>query len=102
MRTMIVGALLLGTLSFSACAQAADDMDCSHYSAMNASGRMAAVESMRSGMSSGDMMIGSTASGAMSSGDHMSSKQLAKRVSASCKGHGAMMVIDAMKGAMAH
>lgn len=102
MRTMIVGALLLGTLSFSACAQAADDMDCSHYSAMNASGRMAAVELMRSGMSGINMMIGSSASGAMSSADHTSTKQLAKKVSASCKGHGQMMVMDAMKGAMTY
>lgn len=102
MRAMIVGALLLGTLSFTECAQAADDMDCSHYSAMNASGGMAAVESMRGGMSGNNMMIGSPASGAMSSGDHMSTKQLTKKVSASCKGHGQMMVIDAMKGAMAH
>lgn len=94
MKATFVGALLLATSGFCANAQAADDMDCSHYSAMNASGRMSAVETMHSSMSSNN--------GAMSSSDHMSNKQLAKKVDASCRGHGGMMVMDAMKDATAH
>lgn len=98
MKRVLIAAALLTASGLPALPQTSSDMDCAHYGAMNAAGQMAAVDSMRSSMSSANKM---ESSGSMSS-DHMSSKDMAGKVAASCKDHPTMMVQDAMKNAMPH
>jgi hypothetical protein len=97
MKRVLIAAALLTASVLPALPQTSSDMDCAHYGAMNAAGQMAAVDSMRSSMSSANKM----SSGGMSS-DHMSSNDMAGKVAASCKDHPTMMVHDAMKNAMSH
>lgn len=66
-------AALLAASGASALAQTPTDMHCAQYDAMNAAGQMAAVDSMRSGVSAGNKMV--------------SSHVMADKVSASCKDH---------------
>jgi hypothetical protein len=62
------------------------DMECSHYMAMNASEQMATVNSMRTKMPAADKMP--------------SSREVAKKVAASCKDHPAMMVHEVLDKVM--
>ncbi len=77
---------LLAASEMPAVAKNANDMACSRYMAMRAAGRMAAVNSMRSGMSAANNMA--------------SSREMAGKVAAICKGRPGMMVPEAMKEAM--
>lgn len=96
---VLIAAALLAASGPPALAQASSEINCARYDAMNATGQMAAVNSMRSSMSAADKMDFS--SGGMSS-DHISSNEMAKKVAASCKDHPTMMVQDAMKNAMSN
>jgi hypothetical protein len=98
MSKVLIAAALLAASGLPALAQGSSEMNCAHYDAMNAAGQMAAVDSMRSGMSATNKM----GSGGGMSSDHMSSNEMAKHVAASCKDHPKMMVQDAMKNAMSH
>jgi hypothetical protein len=104
MKGILVAAALFAVSSLPALAQSSSDMDCSHFRAMNAAGQMAAVDSMHSSMSDANKMnsSGNMSAGAMSSGDHMSTHDMTKKVATACKTHPDMMVRDAMKNAMAH
>ena len=99
MKRVLIASALLAASVLSASAETSSAMNCSRYDAMDASGQMAAIDSMRSGMSAGDKMDSSSAG--MSS-DHMSSNEMARKVAANCKDHPTMMVEEAMKNAMSH
>jgi hypothetical protein len=88
MKRVLLAAALLVASGLPALAETPSDMDCSHYMALNAAGRMAAVDSMRSSMSAGHKMA--------------SSHEMVKKVAASCKDHPGMMVHEAMKNVMPH
>jgi len=62
------------------------DMECSHYTAMNAAVKTATVNSMRSKMPAANKMP--------------SSHEMAKKVAATCRDHPAMMVHKAMEDVM--
>ena len=62
------------------------NMECSHYMAMNAAGQTATVNSMRSKMPAANKMP--------------SSHEMAKKVAASCKDHPGMMVHEVMENVM--
>jgi hypothetical protein len=67
-RTLLLMTILSGVLISPAFAQmSADDMSCADFTAMDASGQMAAVDKMGGAMKSGD-------SGAMSSGSATGSR----------------------------
>ena len=62
------------------------NVECSHYMGMNAAGRTATVNSMRSRMPAANKMP--------------SSHEMAKKVAASCKDHPGMMVHEVMEKVM--
>jgi len=88
MKRALIAAALLAAPGLPALAQTSSAMNCSRFDAMNAAAQMAAVDAMRSGMSAADKMD--------------SSKEMARKVAASCKDHPGMMVEEAMKNAMSH
>jgi hypothetical protein len=82
----MVAAALLTALGLPALAKTSSDMECSHYIAMNATGQMATINSMRSKMPAANKMS--------------SSHEMAMKVAASCKDHPGMMVDEVMENMM--
>jgi hypothetical protein len=80
---VLTAAALLAASGLLAVAQTSSGMECSHYTAMNAAGQMATVNSMRSSISAANKMP--------------SSHQIAKKVAASCKDHPGTMVHEVME-----
>ena len=88
MKRILIAAVLLAAPSLPAFAATSGDMSCSHFTAMNSTGQMATVDSMRSSMSEANKMP--------------SSNEMVSKVAGDCKGHPNMMVHEAMKNAMPH
>lgn len=86
-RVLIAAAMLIAS-GLPAPAKTSGDMECTHFLAMNATGQMATVESMRSRMFATQKMP--------------SSHVMVDKVAANCKGHANMMVHEAMMRAMPH
>jgi hypothetical protein len=76
----------LAALGLPALTATSSDMECSHYTALNAAGQMETVNSMASKMPAANKMP--------------SSHEMAKKVAASCKDHPGMMVHEVMENAM--
>jgi hypothetical protein len=76
--TVVMSGLLIGP------ALAGSDMSCADFTAMDSSGRMAAVHEVETGMMSGDKMTAGDNSGAMAS-DKMASDKMASDKMASDK-----------------
>jgi hypothetical protein len=88
MKSVLIATALLVASCLPMFAATSSDMNCSNYTAMNAAGQMATVDSMRSSMSDASKMP--------------SSHDMASKVAASCKDHPNMMVHEVMKNAMSH
>ena len=86
MKRLLIAAALLAASGPLVLAANSSDMECSHYLAMHADGQMATVDSMRSSMSEANEMP--------------SSDEMAKKVTAKCKGHPTMMVHEVMENVM--
>jgi hypothetical protein len=80
--TPLIAAALLAASALPTLAATPSDMKCSHYMAMNAAGRKAMVNSMRSKTPAADMMP--------------SSHETAEKVAASCEDRPGMMVHEVM------
>jgi hypothetical protein len=100
--TVVMSGLLIGP------ALAGSDMSCADFTAMDSSGRMAAVHEVETGMMSGDKMTAGDNSGAMASdkmaSDKMASDKMgsdhmdvtAESVAKACADQPDMMVKDAI------
>ncbi|MEF2074757.1 hypothetical protein [Consotaella aegiceratis] len=117
MKTFLIAVTALGAMAAPALAQQAGDVDCATFTAMDADGRMAAVESMQGsmsgdgmmadhdtmasddamksddGMASGEMMEGA---GAMESDGMMAGGDMVAQATKACADHPDMTVADAM------
>jgi hypothetical protein len=83
-----IGALVAGPPFARQSRSGQQNMECSHYMAMNAAGQTAAVDSMRSKMPTANKMP--------------SSYGMAKKVAARCKDHTGQMVHEVMENVMPH
>jgi hypothetical protein len=81
-----IGALVAGPAFARQSRSGQQNMECSHYMAMNAAGQTATVNSMRSKMPAANKMP--------------SSHEMAKKVAANCKDHPGMMVHEVMENVM--